>query len=100
MSRPHDRDDLLLAPVALKIDERIQELATMDEGALQFRIALEGNIDVADTSALADGIVSACTNGIDMHHWQASLDPRGLRLTHADHTLVLGLPANIRALTT
>lgn len=98
MSRPHDRSDLLLAPVALEIDARIQELADMDEEALRFRVALEGNIDVSNPSMVAEGVIEACTNGIELHHWEASIDPRGLRLTHADHSLVLGLPANLRAL--
>ena len=96
MSRPHDRSDLLLAPVALDVDARIQELAAMDDEALRFRVALEGNIDVSDQAKVAEGVVEACTNGIDMHHWQASIDSRGLRLTHADHSLVLGLPESIR----
>lgn len=98
MSRPHDRSDLLLAPVALEIDARIQELGEMDDEALRFRVALEGNIDLSDMAVVAEGVVDACTNGIELHHWEASIDPRGLRLTHADHSLVLGLPMNVRSL--
>lgn len=98
MSRPHDRSDLLLAPVALEIDARIQELGEMDDEALRFRVALEGNIDLSDMAVVAEGVVDACTNGIELHHWEASIDPRGLRLTHADHSLVLGLPMHVRSL--
>lgn len=97
-NRPHDGSDLFLAPVALGIDERIQELGTLDDDALKFRVALEGNVDLASEDLVSEGIVNACTNGIDLHHWEASIDPRGLRISHDNNTLVIGLPANVRAL--
>ena len=98
VSRPSDRSDLLLAPVALEIDARIQELAKMDAEALSFRVALEGNVDLSNPAKVREGVIEACTNGINMHHWLASIDPRGLMLAHADHSLVLGFPPNIRDL--
>lgn len=97
-NRPHDGSDLFLAPVALQIDARLDELATLDDEALKFRVALEGNVDLANADLVAEGVVNACTNGIDLHHWQASIDARGLRLTHDDHSLVLGMPANLHSL--
>lgn len=98
MNRPNDRIDLLLAPVALEIDARLQSLAEMDADALNFRIALEGNVDLSNTSMIHEGVIEASTNGINMHHWLASIDVRGLRLSHGDHTLVLGFPENLREL--
>jgi hypothetical protein len=98
MSRPHDASDLLLAPVALEVDARIQELAGTDSDALRFRVALEGNVDLSNPAMIVDGVIEACTNGIDMHHWEATIDARGLRISHADHTIVLGLPANVTEL--
>ena len=97
-NRPHDGSDLFLAPVALQIDARLDELATLDDDSLKFRVALEGNVDLANADLVAEGVVNACTNGIDLHHWEAVIDPRGLRLRHDDHTLVIGLPTNVRAL--
>jgi hypothetical protein len=32
------------------------------------------------------------THLLDRHEWEFSWDARGLRLTHAAHTLVLGVP--------
>ncbi|MCF8531184.1 MAG: hypothetical protein K9G69_07845 [Candidatus Nanopelagicales bacterium] len=97
-NRPNDRIDLLLAPVALEIDARLQALGEMDAEALSFRVALEGNIDLSDASKIHEGVIEASTNGINLHHWLASIDPRGLRLSHEEHTLVLGLPENMREL--
>lgn len=34
----------------------------------------------------------AVTRQIDLHGWTVDWDPRGLRLTHSRHTLVLGIP--------
>lgn len=96
MNRPNDRTDLLLAPVALEIDARLQALGEMDSDALNFRIALEGNVDLSNASMIHEGVIEASTNGINMHHWLASIDSRGLRISHDDHSLVLGFPENIR----
>lgn len=98
MNRPNNKIDLLLAPVALEIDARLQSLGEMDAEALNFRIALEGNVDLSNASMIHEGVIEASTNGINMHHWLASIDVRGLRLSHDDHTLVLGFPENIRDL--
>lgn len=98
MNRPNNKIDLLLAPVALEIDARLQSLGEMDAEALNFRIALEGNVDLSNASMIHEGVIEASTNGINMHHWLASIDVRGLRLSHDDHTLVLGFPKNIRDL--
>jgi len=98
VNRPNNKIDLLLAPVALEIDARLQSLGEMDAEALNFRIALEGNVDLSNASMIHEGVIEASTNGINMHHWLASIDVRGLRLSHDDHTLVLGFPENIRDL--
>jgi len=98
VNRPNNKIDLLLAPVALEIDARLQSLGEMDAEALNFRIALEGNVDLSNASMIHEGVIEASTNGINMHHWLASIDVRGLRLSHDDHTLVLGFPKNIRDL--
>lgn len=98
INRPNDRIDLLLVPVALEIDSRLQSLGEMDADALSFRVALEGNVELSNSSAIHEGVIQACTNGINMHHWLASIDPRGLRISHDEHTMVLGIPDNIREL--
>ena len=40
-----------------------------------------------------EALVRTVTYLIDLHHWEFSWDPRGLRLTHGTHTFVLGIPA-------
>ena len=40
-SRPHDITDLYLAPVALKVDARIEELGHLDKDRLAYEVALE-----------------------------------------------------------
>ena len=37
--------------------------------------------------------IRTLTHLTDTHHWEFSWDPRGLRMTHEAHTLVLGIPA-------
>ena len=39
-----------------------------------------------------EALIRAITHLTDTHHWAFSWDPRGLRMTHDAHTLVLGLP--------
>jgi hypothetical protein len=40
-----------------------------------------------------EALIRTVTHLIDGHDWKFSWDPRGLRLTHDAHTLVLGVPA-------
>lgn len=91
-AHPHDIADLYLAPVVLAVDARIDELGQLDPEALAFRIALES--DLADTtSQLREaGLLRAVAYLIELHDWKISVDPRGIMLTHKQHTVVLGMP--------
>ena len=40
-----------------------------------------------------EALIRTVAHLIDGHDWEFSWDPRGLRLTHDGHTLVLGIPA-------
>ena len=92
---PHDYTDLFLAPVALQIDERLEEFATLDRNGLHQRVGLEANSNAQIRSHRATDVVASITHLVDMHGWDASWDVRGLRLSHAGHVLVLGVPANV-----
>ncbi len=35
--------------------------------------------------------------GVDTYEWELSIDPRGIRLTHNQNALVLGIPDSFRA---
>ena len=92
-TRPHDLTDLYLAPLVLTVDARIEELGRLDRDRLAYEIALESDLADFTRSMREDALIRAVTHLIDSHDWEFSWDPRGLRLTHDAHTLVLGLPA-------
>jgi hypothetical protein len=92
-TRPHDITDLYLAPVALAVDARIEELGRLDEERLTYEVALESDTPDYTRSMREDALIRTITHLIDCHDWGFSWDPRGLRLTHDEHTFVLGVPA-------
>jgi hypothetical protein len=91
--RPHDITDLYLAPVALAVDARIEELGQLDKDGLAYEVALESDSPDFTRRIREDGLIRTVTHLIDGHDWEFSWDPRGLRLTHDGHTFVLGVPA-------
>jgi len=92
-TRPHDITDLYLAPVVLRVDARIEELGHLDRDRLAYEIALESDLADFTRSMREEALIRAVTHLIDSHDWEFSWDPRGLRLAHDAHTLVLGIPA-------
>ena len=93
MTRPHDLTDLYLSPVVLAVDARIEELGHLSKDQLDYEVALES--DSPDyTRAMREGaLIRTITHLVDRHGWEFSWDPRGLRLSHDAHSLVLGIPA-------
>ena len=92
-TRPHDIPDLYLAPVALAVDARIEELGRLDKDRLAYEVALESDEPDFTRQLREEALIRTITHLIDCHDWQVSWDPRGLRLSHEVHTLVLGIPA-------
>jgi hypothetical protein len=92
-TRPHDITDLYLAPVALAVDARIEELGHLDKERLAYEVALESDTPDFTRGMRQDALIRTITHLIDCHDWAFSWDPRGLRLTHEAHTFVLGIPA-------
>ena len=92
-TRPHDIPDLYLAPVALAVDARIEELGHLDKDRLTYEVALESDTPDFTRQLREEALIRTITHLIDGHDWQFSWDPRGLRLSHEVHTLVLGIPA-------
>ena len=97
MARPHDVVDLLLAPVALAIDARLEQLGQLTPAELEFEVALEGDRPQRTRELREDGLLATITHTVDPHGWSCSWDPRGLRLTHGQHAFVLGLPPSLSA---
>jgi hypothetical protein len=92
-TRPHDIPDLYLAPVALAVDARIEELGHLDKDRLAYEVALESDAPDFTRQLREEALIRTITHLIDCHDWQFSWHPRGLRLSHEVHTLVLGVPA-------
>jgi hypothetical protein len=92
-TRPHDVADLYLAPVALAVDGRIEELGRLDKERLAYEVALESDSPDFTRAMREDALIRTVTHVIDLHDWELSWDPRGLRVTHDTHTFVLGVPA-------
>ena len=91
---PHDLTDLRLAPVVLAVDARIEELGRLDADVLaaqieRFRDRSSATRDRREAWLLAEVASSGEGSG-----WALSLDDRGIRLTHDQHSFVLGMPSN------
>jgi len=93
MTRPHDMTDLYLAPVVLAADARIEELGRLEVDQLAYEVGLESDEPDYTRSMREEALIRTITHLIDYHDWEFSWDPRGLRMTHEAHTLVLGIPA-------
>jgi hypothetical protein len=92
-TRPHDMADLYLAPVVLAVDARIEELGQLDKDQLTYEVALESDAPDLTRGMRQDALLRTITHLIDCHGWDVCWDPRGLRVAHDAHTLVLGIPA-------
>lgn len=95
VGRPHDAADLYLAPVTLAVDARLEELAVMSPDELATEISLTTNLDPRGALERERAVVVTATYPLDLRGWEASLSHRGIRLSHGDHSLVLGLPPNV-----
>lgn len=91
-SLPHDATDMLLAPVVLALDARINELGRLDAERLSLHVALETDMPDWTRELRAESLIRAITRLIDCHGWRLSWDPRGLRVSHGSRTVVLGVP--------
>ena len=94
---PRDITDLFLAPVALQVDHRLDELAQLDRDELHKRVVLDSNNETWERARRARDVVESVTYLLELHGWKAAWDDRGIRLSHSHHTLVLGVPENLRA---
>jgi hypothetical protein len=91
---PRDATDLYLAPVVLNVDASIEELGAMDADALATYVALVSDRPDYTRADREQALLMAVAHLLDQHGWELSWDPRGIRLDHGDHHLVLGCPPN------
>jgi hypothetical protein len=94
--RPHDMADLYLAPVALAVDSRIEDLGRLDKDQLEHKVAFQSDSQDYTPQLREQALIAAITSMINCHDWAFSWDSRGLRLTHEGHTFVLGVPTGFR----
>jgi len=90
---PHDISDLYLAPVVLALDAQIEELSGLDVDQLARQVALEANTAGWTREQRESELLWTICHTIDCHEWEPAWDARGVRLTHHEHHLVLGVPA-------
>jgi len=93
---PHDVTDLALAPVVLAIDGQLEAFSGLDQADIAFRIALETDRQPRDARSRGEAALEAVSRFIDLHGWEATWTPRGLRLTHDARTVTLGVPQSLR----
>lgn len=89
---PHGVADLYLAPVVIALDQRIDELGKLGARQLADRVALESNRPDWSREDRQFGLLATVEHLIEVHNWHLSWDDRGVRLTHGDYSIVLGVP--------
>ncbi|WP_136707226.1 hypothetical protein [Agromyces sp. H66] len=88
--------DLYLAPVVLGVEGRLEELGALSSDDLGFQVILETNIEPRDTAERRKALIETIRRRVELHGWEVSLHERGVAVSHDDHTIVLGLPDNVR----
>ena len=94
---PRDRSDIYLAPVALAADARLEELGRLPFGEMITIVEGVADYPVIYRTLREAALIDAVRAAIPCHGWAFSVEPRGLRLTHREHSVVLGLPASLTA---
>ena len=59
------------------------------------RLALDSDRPGWDTERRIAQVLASVRRDLELHGWDLSWDPRGIRLSHGVHALVLGLPASL-----
>lgn len=89
---PRDVSDLYLAPVVIAVDAQLEELGRLDAPGLAARVALDTNTHATAPEDRENALLRAVTYLVDVHGWTVAWDPRGVRLTHDERSVVLGAP--------
>jgi hypothetical protein len=95
-TRPHDVSDLYLAPVVLELDHRLDEFEGLSHDEIELRVALETDRQPRDSADRSRLMLLCLTHALETHGWAVGWAPRGLRISHDDHKLVLGIPDSMR----
>jgi hypothetical protein len=96
-TRPHDLSDLYLSPVALQLDHRLGQFEGLSEEEIELRVALDTDSEPRVRAERSQLMLLCLTHVLDTHGWDIHWVSRGLRLSHDNHELVLGVPDSVRA---
>lgn len=87
---PTNLADLALAPVALSLSLRLEQLGAMTSPELALAIAAGTDHDPIRGHG-ARLLIDLLAHDVDLHQWTLSWCRSGLRLEHGAHSLVLGV---------
>lgn len=93
---PHDVTDVLLAPVVLHVDGRLEEYGRMTAPELREEIAVLADLPDRTRPLREASLLRALEHHFDLHGWVLNLNERGVRLAHGTHVVTLGLPMAVR----
>ena len=93
---PLDATDLQLAPVLLALDARLSEMSLLDLDELVQRVAIDSDTPDWTEDMRQSGLLNTVQHFLDMRGWKVSWDPRGIRVKHSRHHVVLGTPDTFR----
>jgi hypothetical protein len=94
---PRDVSDLYLAPVVLALDTQIQEYSALSVEELARRVALASDLPDDTAGLRSRALLRTLAHVVDLHEFTLAWDPRGVRVTHGDYSLVLGIPDTFRS---
>lgn len=94
-ARPHDVADLFLSPVVLDLDQQLAAYGSLSDREVALRVVLATNREPDSPEERAALALQAVTHLVDTHGWEVSWAPRGLRVSHDNHELVLGVPESL-----
>ncbi len=93
---PHDISDLLLAPLALRLDQELEAVSGLTAEELHLRVCLTTDRDPRTTEQRRRLLLEMLERYVDTHAWRLSWGARGLVLSHDHRQIVLGVPDNVR----
>ena len=94
---PRDVVDLALAPVVLEVDAALRSYEGLTREDVEFRLALETDRQPRTLEGRAEAVLETIVRSASLRGWEASWSDRGLRLSHGDNSVTLGLPAELRS---
>lgn len=97
---PRKVQDLMLAPVAVEIDQRLAKLRDRSSEEIAYELALELDRPTRKGVKLRSRMVADyAVRNVDLHGWRVAVTPDGtrLKLSGGSVTIDLGLSAAITA---